>query len=225
MELSAAITLALGVAWASGLNLYAAVATLGLLGVTGNLDLPPDLELLQHPVVIAAAGFMYCVEFVADKIPGVDSTWDTLHTFIRIPAGAALAAGAVGDVSPEIQLAAFLLGGGVAAGSHAVKAGTRILINTSPEPFSNWTASVVEDGLVIGGVTLVALNPTLFLVMLAIFIALAIWLMPKIIRGIKRLWDKLYNMIRRDNKVPKITLRPGNEDRTKLDPPPPFIQK
>ncbi len=225
MELSAAITLALGVAWASGLNLYAAVATLGILGVTGNLDLPPDLQLLQHPVVIAAAGFMYCVEFVADKIPGVDSTWDTLHTFIRIPAGAALAAGAVGDVNPAIQIAAFLLGGGVAAGSHAVKAGTRILINTSPEPFSNWTASVVEDGLVIGGVTLVALNPTLFLVLLAIFIALAIWLMPKIIRGIKRLWDKLYNMIRRDNKVPKITLRPGNEDRTKLDPPPPFIQK
>lgn len=225
MELSAAITLALGVAWASGLNLYAAVATLGILGVTGNLDLPPDLQLLQHPVVIAAAGFMYCVEFVADKIPGVDSTWDTLHTFIRIPAGAALAAGAVGDVNPAIQLAAFLLGGGVAAGSHAVKAGTRILINTSPEPFSNWTASVVEDGLVIGGVTLVALNPTLFLVLLVIFIALAIWLMPKIIRGIKRLWDKLYNMIRRDNKVPKITLRPGNEDRTKLDPPPPFIQK
>jgi hypothetical protein len=225
MELSAAITLALGVAWASGLNLYAAVATLGILGATGNLDLPPDLQLLQHPVVIAAAGFMYCVEFVADKIPGVDSTWDTLHTFIRIPAGAALAAGAVGDVSPEIQIAAFLLGGGVAAGSHAVKAGTRILINTSPEPFSNWTASVVEDGLVIGGVTLVALNPTLFLILLAIFIALAIWLMPKIIRGIKRLWDKIYNMLRRNKEVPKITLRPGNDDRTKLDPPPPFIQK
>jgi hypothetical protein len=225
MELSAAITLALGVAWASGLNLYAAVATLGLLGVTGNLDLPPDLQLLQHPVVIAAAGFMYCVEFIADKIPGVDSTWDTLHTFIRIPAGAALAAGAVGDISPEVQLAALLLGGGIAAGSHAVKAGTRILINTSPEPFSNWTASVVEDGLVIGGVTLIALNPTVFLVLFVIFIALAIWLMPKIIRGIKRLWDKIYNMLRRGNKVPKITLRPGNEDRTKLDPPPPFIQK
>ncbi|NKB21651.1 MAG: DUF4126 family protein [Alphaproteobacteria bacterium] len=225
MELSAAITLALGVAWASGLNLYAAVATLGILGVTGNLDLPPDLQLLQHPVVIAAAGFMYCVEFVADKIPGVDSTWDTLHTFIRIPAGAALAAGAVGDVSPEIQLAALLLGCGVAAGSHAVKAGMRILINTSPEPFSNWTASVVEDGLVIGGVTLVALNPTVFLILLAIFVALSIWLMPKIFRGIKRLWDKLHNMLRRDNKVPKITLRPGNDDRTKLDPPPPFIQK
>jgi len=102
MELSAAITLALGVAWASGLNLYATVATLGILGVTGNLDLPPDLQILQHPVVIAAAGFMYCVEFVADKIHGVDSTWDTLHTFIRVPAGAALAAGAVGEVSPEV---------------------------------------------------------------------------------------------------------------------------
>ncbi len=225
MELSAAITLALGAAWASGLNLYAAIATLGVLGVTGNLDLPPDLQLLQHPVVIAAAGFMYCVEFVADKIPGVDSTWDTLHTFIRIPAGAALAAGAIGDVSTEIQLAAFLLGGGIAAGSHAVKAGSRILINTSPEPFSNWTASVVEDGLVIGGVTLVALNPTVFLIVLAVFVALAIWLMPKIFRGIKRLWDKLYNMFRREEKVPKITLRPGNDEPAKLDPPPPFIEK
>lgn len=225
MELSAAITLALGVAWASGLNLYAAVATLGILGVTGNLDLPPDLQILQHPVVIAAAGFMYCVEFVADKIHGVDSTWDTLHTFIRVPAGAALAAGAVGEVSPEVQIAALLLGGGVAAGSHAVKAGSRILINTSPEPFSNWTASVIEDGIVIGGVVLAALNPIVFLVLLAIFIALAIWLMPKIIRGIKRLWDKLYNMVRRNKEVPKIILRPGNDDRTKLDPPPPFIQK
>jgi hypothetical protein len=171
---STAITLALGVAWASGLNLYAAVATLGILGFTGNLDLPQDLMLLHHPMVIAAAGLMYCVEFVADKIPGVDSTWDTLHTFIRIPAGAALAAGAVGDVSPEIQLAAFLLGGSVAAGSHAIKAGTRILINISPEPFSNWTVSVVEDGLVIGGITLIALNHTVFLVLLAFFLALSI---------------------------------------------------
>lgn len=102
---------------------------------------------------------MYCVEFVADKIPGVDSTWDTLHTFIRIPPGAALAAEAVSDVSPEIQLAAFRLGGSVAAGSHAVKAGTRILINTSPEPFSNWTASVIEDGLVIGGVNACRAQP------------------------------------------------------------------
>ena len=163
---------------------------------------------------------MYCVEFVADKIPGVDSTWDTLHTFIRIPTGASLAAGAVSDVSPEIQLAAFRLGGSVAAGSHAVKAGTRILINTSPEPFSNWTASVIEDGLVIGGLTLVALNPTIFLVLFVIFVALAIWLLPRIIRGIKRLWDKIYNILRRNKEALKITLRPDNDDRTKLNPPP-----
>ncbi|MBK18457.1 MAG: hypothetical protein CMM52_06440 [Rhodospirillaceae bacterium] len=225
MELSAAITLALGAAWASGLNLYAAVATLGLLGVTGNLDLPPDLQILQHPIVIAAAGFMYFVEFVADKVPGVDSTWDTLHTFIRIPAGAALAAGAVGDVSTPVQLAAILLGGGVTAGTHALKAGSRILINTSPEPFSNWGASVVEDGLVIGGVTLIALNPTIFLILLGIFVAIAIWLLPKIVRGIKRLWDKLYNLVRRDQKVPKITLRPGNSDNQKVDPPPPIAPR
>ena len=161
---------------------------------------------------------MYCVEFVADKIPGVDSTWDTLHTSIRIPIGAALAADAVSDVSPEIQLAALLLGGGVAAGSHAVKAGTRILINTFLEPFSNWTASVIEDGLAIGGLTLVALNSPIFMVLFVIFVALAIWLLPK--RGIKRLWDKIYNTLRRNKEAPKITLRPGNDDRNKLNPPP-----
>ena len=166
---------------------------------------------------------MYCVEFVADKIPDVDSTWDTLHTFIRIPPGAALAADAVSDVSPEIQLAAFLLGGSVAAGSHTVKAGTRILINTSPEPFSNWTASVIEDGLAIGELTLVALNSTIFLVLFVIFVALAIWFLPK--PGIKRLWDKIYNMLWRNKEAPKITLRPGNHDRNKLNPRPLLSRK
>ena len=136
------ISATLGVAWASGINLYAALLVIGLLGATGSIALPEHLQLLSHPLVLAAAGFMYLVEFIADKIPGVDSTWDAIHTFIRIPAGAVLAAGMAGSVDPAISLAAAVVGGGLAAGTHATKAGTRVLINTSPEPFSNWTASV-----------------------------------------------------------------------------------
>src|SRR3546814_10596909 len=112
------IALSMGVAWASGINLYAAIATLGIMGATGNIDLPPDLEILADPMVIAAAGFMYFVEFFADKTPGVDSGWDTLHTFIRIPAGAVLAAGAVGNVGTGAELAAAIAGGTLAGASH-----------------------------------------------------------------------------------------------------------
>ena len=191
METTELIIAALGLAWASGLNLYAGLATLGILGATGQMTLPPDLEVLGHPAVIAASVFMYMVEFVADKVPGVDTTWDTIHTFIRIPAGAVLALGAVGELDPAIQVAALIVGGGVAATSHAFKAGSRVLINTSPEPFTNWGASLVEDGLVIGGVTLAVLQPMVFSVLLVLFFAIAIWLMPKIWRGIKTLWNRL----------------------------------
>src|SRR4030042_1945565 len=116
--------LTLGAAWASGINLYAAILCLGLLGVTGNIALPEQLHVLQNPIVIGAAGIMYLVEFFADKMPGVDTGWDTIHTFVRIPAGALLAAGAVGDVNPGVAVAAGILGGGLAAGSHALKAGS-----------------------------------------------------------------------------------------------------
>ncbi len=194
METTELIIAALGLAWASGLNLYAGLATLGILGATGQMILPPDLEILGHPAVIAASVFMYLVEFVADKVPGVDTTWDTIHTFIRIPAGAVLALGAVGELDPAIQVAALIVGGSVAATSHAFKAGSRVLINTSPEPFTNWGASLVEDALVIGGVTLAVLQPTAFLILFVIFIALAIWLMPKIWRGIKSLWNRLRSL-------------------------------
>jgi len=119
------VSLTMGVSWASGVNLYAALLVLGLGGITGNIDLPPDLETLENPLVIIAAGVMYAAEFLADKIPGLDSTWDALHTFIRIPAGAMLAAGVVGDVSPALEVAAGIMGGGLAATSHATKAGTR----------------------------------------------------------------------------------------------------
>jgi len=185
------IALTMGVAWASGINLYAALFMLGWMGTTGDINLPPDLEVLTNPLVMTAAGFMYCVEFFADKVPGVDTGWDTLHTFIRIPAGAMLASAAVGDVTPAVELAAFIVGGSLATGSHATKAGTRVLINTSPEPFTNWTASVGEDIMVIGGLWAALNHPWLFIAALIIFILLVIWLLPKLWRGIKRVFGWL----------------------------------
>jgi hypothetical protein len=176
----------MGVAWASGINLYAAIFVLGYMGSTGNIDLPPDLQVLTEPMVMAAAGFMYCVEFIADKAPGVDTGWDTIHTFIRIPAGAMLAAGAVGDVNQAAELTALILGGTLAAGSHFTKAGSRVLINTSPEPVTNWTASIGEDLMVVGGLWTALNHPWLFLLALILFIALMIWLLPKLWRGIKK---------------------------------------
>jgi hypothetical protein len=177
----------MGVAWASGINLYAAIAMLGIMGTTGNIDLPPDLLILQNPLVIAAAGFMYMVEFCADKVPGIDTGWDTIHTFIRIPAGAVLAAGAVGDVGAGAEVAALIIGGGLAGATHATKAGSRALINTSPEPVTNWTASIAEDIAVIGGLWVALNHPWVFIGLLVAFILLMIWLLPKIWRGIKAL--------------------------------------
>ncbi len=185
------IALAMGAAWAAGINLYAAIATLGILSVTGNMTLPPDLQVLANPLVIGAACLMFAVEFIADKMPGVDTGWDTIHTFIRIPAGALLAAGAVGEVNPAVGLAAALLGGTLAACTHGMKAGSRLLINTSPEPFTNWTASIVEDIMVIGGIWAAVNYPWVFLVLLVIFIVLMIWLLPKCWRGIKMLAAKI----------------------------------
>ncbi|MFT5181341.1 MAG: hypothetical protein ACI8S3_001223 [Alphaproteobacteria bacterium] len=187
MGIAETIALTLGVAWASGINLYAAIVMLGLLGTTGNIDLPPDLLILQNPLVIAAAGFMYIVEFFADKVPGVDTGWDTIHTFIRIPAGAVLAAGAVGDVNAGVELAALITGGTLAGVTHATKAGSRALINTSPEPFTNWTASIAEDLAVFGGLWVALHHPWVFIGLLVAFILLMIWLLPKIWRGIKAL--------------------------------------
>jgi len=185
------IAVTMGIAWASGINLYATIAMLGLLGVTGNIDLPPDLLVLQSPLVIAAAGFMYVVEFFADKVPGVDSGWDVIHTFIRIPAGAVLAAGAVGDLGAGAELAAAIAGGTLAASTHSVKAGSRLMINASPEPFTNWAASITEDIAVIGGLWLALNHPVIWIVLLVIFVLLLIWLVPKLWRGIRALFRKI----------------------------------
>lgn len=197
MEAIQIIALSMGVAWASGINLYATVFMLGLLGSSGHIVLPPGLEVVTDPLVMFSAGLMYCVEFFADKTPGVDSGWDTIHTFIRIPAGAVLAMGAVGDTSQAAELMAFLLGGSLAAGAHATKAGSRVLINTTPEPFSNWATSLGEDALVIGGLWAALYHPIAFLIGLLLFIALMIWLLPKIWRGLRVVFAKLRNLFRR----------------------------
>jgi len=178
------IALTMGAAWASGINLYATVAILGMAGTTGYVDLPETLSVVQDPLVILAAGFMYCVEFFADKTPGVDTGWDALHTFIRIPAGAMLAAGAVGDVSPAMAVAAGLVGGTVTAATHATKAGSRVLINTSPEPFSNLGASIAEDLAVFAGLWAALSHPALFIVAFVLFLIFIAWMLPKVVRGI-----------------------------------------
>ncbi|NOQ81681.1 MAG: DUF4126 family protein [Methylophaga sp.] len=191
MDAVSIIALSMGAAWASGINLYATVFMLGYMGMSGNMTLPAELEVLADPMVMTAAGFMYCVEFFADKIPGVDSGWDTIHTFIRIPAGAMLASSAIGDVGPAMELTTALLGGTLAAGTHTTKAGTRLLINTSPEPFTNWTASISEDLLVIGGLWAALNHPVLFVIGLIVFILIMIWLLPRLWRLIKHIFRKI----------------------------------
>ncbi len=182
------VALTMGVGWASGINLYATVLMLGVLQNMGHITLPEELQIVGDPLILMAAGFMYFVEFFADKVPGVDTGWDGLHTFIRIPAGAALAASAVGDISPAVEVAAALVGGSLAAGSHAAKAGSRVLINTSPEPVTNWTASISEDLMVLGGLWAALNHPIWFLVALVVFVVLLIWLLPKLWRGIKKVF-------------------------------------
>lgn len=195
------IALTMGAAWASGINLYAAIFMLGYLGSTGNIDLPPDLMVVTDPLVMFAAGLMYCVEFFVDKTPGVDTAWDSIHTFIRIPAGAILAMATVGETSQAVELAAFLLGGTVAAGSHLTKAGSRVMINTSPEPVSNWTASVLEDVAVIGGLWTALNHPVLFLVLLLVFIIFMIWFLPRLWRAIKKVFNYIRNMVRGEKSL------------------------
>lgn len=190
-EIITYIALSMGVAWASGLNLYAAILVLGLLGATGNMSLPETLQVLQNPLVIGAAALMYAVEFFADKFPGVDNAWDTLHTFIRIPAGAILAASAVAEVEPSLSLAAALVGGTLTAGAHLTKAGTRLLVNTSPEPFSNIGASLAEDTMVVAGLWTAVYFPLIFLMFLAGFLILMIWWLPILWRGLKGMYETL----------------------------------
>lgn len=185
------IALAAGLGWASGIRLYAVLFIVGLVDKMGWASLPQSMHVLSHPLVMGATGFMLFVEFFADKIPGLDTIWDAVHTFIRIPAGAALAASMAGADSTVMTLVAGILGGAMATGSHVTKAGSRALINTSPEPVSNWTASLTEDALVVGGLWAMFTNPVIFLIGLGIFIILAIWLLPKLWRALKSIFSRI----------------------------------
>jgi uncharacterized protein DUF4126 len=181
-----ALSLAMGTAWTSGINLYATVAALGIAGRMEMIQLPANLQVLMHPGVIAVACVMYFIEFFADKVPYVDSGWDVLHTFIRIPAGALLAARSLGNMNPALELMALLAGGTIAMAAHGTKATLRLAINASPEPFSNWTASVTEDLTVLGGLWMIFHHPLLMIILVVSFVALVIWLVPKLFRLAKR---------------------------------------
>lgn len=191
------IALALALAWASGIRLYAVLFLVGLAGHFHWFDwsAPKSFELLSHPLVLGTTGFMLFIEFFADKIPAVDSIWDAIHTFIRIPAGALLAAGVIGaGDGPAWALAAGLLGGTITAGTHFMKAGGRAAINTSPEPVSNWAASFTEDAAVLGGLWLAIQHPVVFIILLALFVLLTIWLLPKLYRFIRAIFTRLARM-------------------------------
>ena len=186
MGILGTLGLAFGSAWVSGINLYAMVLTLGLLGRFGGLALPGDLDVVSSWWIIGTAGVLYLVEFVADKVPYVDSVWDVVHTFVRVPAGAVVAAAALGDFDPTIQIIAFLLGGGLALSSHGAKSSLRAAANLSPEPASNWTLSLVEDVVAVGGTVLAVLLPVVMLVVVAVALAVTLWLLPKIVRRVRR---------------------------------------
>jgi hypothetical protein len=184
--LIAQAALAAAVAWGAGLRLYAVVLILGLAGRFGGFDLPDSLQVLAHPLVIGISALLALTEFVGDKIPWLDSASDAIQTFIRIPAGAALAAAFFGDSGAAVQASAALLGGSFAASSHVAKAGTRALINTSPEPVSNVTASFSEEAPLGGGLWLAFAYPLVFLFALAMFMLVTLWMLRRLWRWLRQ---------------------------------------
>ncbi len=190
MSLFTTIALAIGSSWISGINLYITVATLGLLGRFAGLELPGELSILTNWWIIGIASFLFLVEFFADKIPVVDTAWDAVHTFIRVPAGAVLASTAFGDFSFGVQVGAFLLGGGLALSSHGTKAATRAAINTSPEPFTNITASVLEDLFAVVSLLLAVFHPAFFMALFVAVILASIIMLPRIIESVKGLFRR-----------------------------------
>ncbi len=187
MEWLSTLSLAVGSAWTSGINLYATVFILGLFQKVGWARLPGGLEVLDNWWIIGIAAGLYLIEFVADKVPYVDSVWDVVHTFIRVPAGAILAYAAVaGYNDPSISVVAFLLGGGVALSSHGTKTAVRAFANLSPEPVSNWILSIVEDIIAIGGAILAVFAPILLGLIVAVFLVVFFWLFPKIWRAFNK---------------------------------------
>ncbi|MDO8961205.1 MAG: DUF4126 domain-containing protein [Methylophilus sp.] len=196
MDAISSFALASGLSWASGFRLYATVFAVGLLSRYGYLQLPQTLDILRHPAVLAVAGALMLVEFLADKIPYVDSMWDSVQTFIRIPAGALLAMGAMNTSDPIIATLAALLGGSLTGITHATKAGSRALINTSPEPVSNVTTSFGEDGLWLGGGWLALAHPMVFIGVILLLVFVMLWMLPKLWRGIKLVLNQLSRILR-----------------------------
>jgi len=186
MDWLTTLTTAFGAAWLSGINLYATVVTLGLLQRLGLARLPGDLVVLSHDWIIALAAVLYVIEFIADKVPIVDSVWDAIHTFVRVPAGAILAASAFADFDPPVRMAALLIGGGLALGSHGGKAVTRVAINTTA-PGAGAVVSVVEDVFAVGFSALMTFFPLVFLALLVLALIGTAWLIPKIVRAVRRM--------------------------------------
>ena len=188
MDIITILGTALGAAWTAGINLYATVAVLGLLQRFGFVSrLPGGLEVLDNWWIIGVALFLYAVEFFADKIPYVDTVWDAVHTFIRVPAGAIIALAATTDLDPTIQVVALLIGGGLALSTHGTKATVRAGANLSPEPVTNWTLSLVEDVFAVGAVVLAVLHPVVVLVLILIFLLILAWILPKVVRRLRKM--------------------------------------
>jgi len=220
LDMPQLLALASAIGWASGVRLYLVVLLVGLAGFFGWMPLPGGLQMLSHPVVLAASGFMVFVEFFADKIPGLDSLWDMVHTVIRVPAGAALAAGVFGADNGAMALVAALLGGGLAATAHTAKATTRAAINTSPEPFSNVGASLVEDSMVPASLWLAVTHPLVFFIVFAIVLVLSIWLIRKswrFLRGLVSRMRKIFSGKPDPGVVPAFQLKkPSPEDKSNV---------
>lgn len=189
------IALASGLSWASGIRLYATLFIIGILDKYQFIALPESFNILSHPAVIGVTGFLTVVEFLADKIPYVDSTWDSIQTFIRIPMGALLAMGVFNSGDPLIAALAALLGGTLTGMTHASKAGTRAVVNTSPEPVSNVATSFAEEGLFLTGGWLAIAHPFIFLGLLLVFVLFMLWLLPKVWRGAYRLIKSLGRLL------------------------------
>jgi len=191
MEWFSTLSLALGSAWTSGINLYATVTVLGLLQKFGATRLPGGLDALDNWWIIGVAAGLYLVEFVADKIPYVDSAWDAIHTFIRVPAGAVVAYAATTNTDTTVMIIATLLGGGLALSSHGTKAAVRATANLSPEPVSNWILSIVEDIIAFAGALLSVFAPVLIAIVLAIFAVFFLWFAPKVFRALRRIFSAI----------------------------------
>lgn len=196
MEWFSTISLALGTAWTTGINLYATVAVLGLLQKFGAAKLPGGLDVLDNWWIIGVAGGLYLVEFFADKIPYVDSVWDVIHTFIRVPAGAIVAYAATNQMEPSVYVIATLAGGSLALTSHGTKSALRVGANLSPEPVTNWTLSIAEDFIAFIGTALAVFAPAAIAVVLLVFLIGFFWFAPKVFRAISRLFNAVGGFFR-----------------------------